>query len=259
MPRLRDVINDWKEKNARPPLRKWPCIAGDGNGVVIDPDREHYVFVRMPDSQVASAYNTTVPIAYNDLVWCGYDDINVLLFQVLGLRSAYGVAGLTPARLGIGLHGATHRYLGIDTTTIDGGQFTPGLIVPLGTMTVFLPEVYYRTAGGVIRFDAAISADLTADIPATSGHALWVNVSVNPSTFLAEYTVGAEFVVAFATDQTIFFPDPPLSNVSLGDILLRWDTTEIDQAAIDCRRRSYFIGGGATVEEALIRELIFFG
>jgi len=258
MSSLKAVVRDWKVRNVRPPLRKWPALAGDGTGVVSVPNRTHYINARMPDGQVAEAYNASIPVANDDSLWVGYDDVNTTLFQVLGLRAVYGEAGLTPARLGLPLHGDTHRDGSIDTTPIDGGQFTPGLVVPLGTMAVFLPETwYYKTATTIIRYDAQNSDDLTAYIPATAGTALWVNISINPSTNLAVYTVGSAFDVAFTQDQTVFFPTPPSRHIILGDILLRWDTTAIEQ--IDCRRRSYFIGGGAGGgEEALTREIIWF-
>lgn len=129
--KVRSVFNKYQKiPNSKPGL------LGNGAGVVDDPSRTGYVFVRIAGSPPISVVNKRCA-SINDLsVWVGYDPLEPSVLQILSVRSIQrGSGGVGVGQsLQVGKHGDTHSWEGRDPAYSDIRLLMPFRPQANGTM-----------------------------------------------------------------------------------------------------------------------------
>lgn len=161
---------------------------GDGNGVVVVPDRNNFVWVTMSDGMVTQAYNSTVPPILNLPVVCGYDPRQKKgkLLCVLTVRNIDRVTQASTTQPLLTKHHASHEYLntndGTDVVWVELRQFVPlrpSIVAPYGIKikrAVLQINGTWKQVGGV-------TVSLNNYIPTTQ------NPNLSGSQILSRYTV----------------------------------------------------------------------
>lgn len=178
-----------------------PAQLGDGGGVVDVPGMSYHVYARVAGGAAQAVYNDRVPPINNLLVDVGNTIEDPRKFQVLGARSYNpGGVGSTP-QTG---YAPAIRYEwmapggGQDPLHVQLRQYMPLRHGPSSGMTIQLqPGLVYTPSGSVVNV-ASQTASMTAHIPATTGKAALVLITVNTSGTLVA-TKGTEYTL---TDKT---------------------------------------------------------
>jgi len=165
-------------------LYRLPGVMGDGNGNLYHPTLNGYVYCKVANA-VMPILNTRVPSALGLRVWVGYPAEEPGQFQILSTRTdaPAGVGG--NVTLG---YAPAKRYEWLAT---GGGQdplhvhlraFSP-LKIGVSSTGGLNVNLYfgYIFSGGVYTYVAQQDIDMTSHIPATSGKAALVLVTINTS------------------------------------------------------------------------------
>lgn len=122
-------------------LASKPGILGNGAGIVDDPKRTGYSFVRIAGAPAISVINKRCASIDGLYVWVGYDPVEPDILQVLSIRGIQknGISGIGTA-LGVAKHGVTHQWMNRDTSWIHLRQMIPFRPTPAGGMMLKIGE-----------------------------------------------------------------------------------------------------------------------
>lgn len=160
--KIQSVLHKYsKIPNARPGL------LGNGVGIVADPSRVGYVYVRIGNNPAISVINKTTAYVNNLSVWVGRNEIEPNIIQILGVRSIERqFEDHLDVSTQVGKHGNTHNWSDRDPVFIEGRQIMPYRPTSNGTMNVafargvsFLNNTWVGISGQ--------SIDMTSYVPAT--------------------------------------------------------------------------------------------
>lgn len=240
-------------------------VIGNEAGTVNVPALPGFVWVKIGSAPAIPVLNKRVAATNGMPVYVGFDPVEPHLYQVLG--SAVGsneMGAMNPSGNSntgmVGPHGPTHGFLGGDPTFIDKRQILPGRIGPAvpGTYTTgdavleIWPDVIPNNTGtGVIQLAAQV-IDLTSRIPATTGYACYVCVSVD-TTGAVNLTNGT--ATPGETPDLATLPAVPTSQYLCGWVRLRNGMTYIadgeDTDILDPRTMQTVVGGGVGLGNVL--------
>lgn len=242
------------EARFKPAKRTFLARLGHPDGSTIKvAGRPNFIYARLlSNSQVIQVLNMRAPLRYNLPVVLGYTDSLPEQLQVLDIYLPAAADGLTSEYSMVKAHGATHTWDGGDEVWVNQAQVMIGLPRSTGTFGLAIDQfAYLDNLSAVTLFDDYTSADpLSALVPATSGNAVWVAVTLDQTDGGIDYTAGSEWLYP-DPDPTQYFPALPVGGIPLADILLIAGDTAITQDRIDGRRRlfvgnPYAGGSGAT-------------
>lgn len=213
-------------------LDKQPGILGDGQGRVTVAGLPNFVYVSIGDKALPVFNNRVIPQA-GVKVWVGYSDEEPTLYQVLSTRSDApsqandgGFTGYAPAK----------RYEWLAT---NGGQdplhvhnraisFLKLGVSAQGGMYVNVFRGFIWTGTVYQHIDSA-DTDLTSYIPATSGKAAFVLVTISTAGTIT-FTDGADVDIALL-DVDADIPAPPADTAFVcGAVRVYNGQTEVREA-----------------------------
>jgi len=204
-------------------------VLGNLSGVVLVPNKNNFVYVRLQDNRVTSVFNTRVPPTYGTPVVIGIDPLDPGLPQVLSIRSSLNDAsgtlltgsGYAPAK--------RYRWMadggGQDPLFAESRQIMPLRMYSSGGMNIDVyPGLLYTLVETWVQVSHQ-TVDLTAYIPVTAASALFVLISLdNTGTIIT--TVGSE--VLYANLSLTDIPEvPDNATIVLGAVRLYTGQTNI--------------------------------
>lgn len=190
-------------------LPRYPAVIGDGYGNVFFGSSRSAVYVRI-GNQLSTAICTRVQATDGLAVWVGYANEEQTLYQVLSLRTidaanANNAGGYAPAN--------RYRYLakggGQDPLWLELRAWLPlrvGMTSPASTsVSVYEGNVW---SGTEFLFVASQDVDLSSHIPATSGKAAWVLLTVDNTGAIVD-TKGSEVDIEDLSGSADVFENAP--------------------------------------------------
>ena len=213
-----------------------PALMGDGLGNVAVSGRDGFVYIRVgSELVVGQAYNNRVPNRENLPIIVGYSSDQPALFQVLSIREVYAGADsghdMIPQ---VVAHHNSHELGnadgGDDVVYVQKQQILPLLAYETdpASMYINVASDWYPWQSGFKFFAGATSADLSGYVPATSGQARYLLVSVDGATNILQYTEGDTWSLYLPpADLSSLVPDAPAGSVPVVAIYLPYGTTAL--------------------------------
>jgi hypothetical protein len=159
---------------------------GDAQGRIAVPGKENYVYVRTVNGELypLGVFNDVVNLTWNMPVWVGYSAYNRSNLRIVAPRDVFD----TPTASGVREHGKTHEYGGSDQVNVWASAFMPWKIVPVGGLLINIYAVPYQFDSAYYVPPKAVTLNLTAHLPATSG-SRWCLVCVGSDVTGAYFTL----------------------------------------------------------------------
>jgi hypothetical protein len=235
---------------------------GKRDGTIEVPGLSGYVYIRMANGEVLSAFNQRVPNIFNLPIYFGYDPAAPKLFQVLSIRPVF----VTQPNQDVSLPEIpdhNHTWPARLTTWVRGEQFLPGLVQAKGGMTVCIYPFYLRKLDGTHIYVPYTELDLTSYVPAEGSIAILIAVD-NDGDFVITSSASVASIEA-VTEALI----PVSDDYSLAGVRMSFGMSSIRQEEFyndifDLRFGRHVIGGATWGKitgniEAQIDLLVFSG
>lgn len=148
---------------------------GKKDGTIEVPGLSGYVYIRMANGEVLTAFNQRVPNIFNLPIYFGYDPAAPKLFQVLSIRPVFVTQPNQDTSLPE-IPDHDHTWPARLTTWVRGEQFLPGLVQAKGGMIVCVYPFYLRKLDGTHVYVPYTELDLTSYIPLEGSVAVLIAV-----------------------------------------------------------------------------------
>ncbi len=214
---------------------------GKSDGTVEVPGLSGYVYIRMVNGEVLTAFNQRVPNIFDLPVYFGYDPAAPKLFQVLSIRPVFVTQPNQDTSLPE-IPDHSHTWPARLTTWVRGEQFLPGLVQAKGGMIVCVYPFYLRKLDGTHIYVPYTELDLTSYIPLDGSVAVLVAVDDDGDFVI---TSSASVASVEAVDESII---PISEDYSLAGVRLSFGVSSIRQEEFyndifDLRFGRHVIGG----------------
>lgn len=253
-----------KEKLKRYQTRSvtYSGFIGKKDGTIDVPGLSGYVYIRMANGEVLTAFNQRVPNIFNLPIYFGYDPAAPKLFQVLSIRPVFVTQPNQDTSLPE-IPDHKHTWPARLTTWIRGEQFLPGLVQAKGGMTVCIYPFYLRKLNGTHVYIPYTELDLTSYIPLEGSVAILIAVDDNGDFVI---TSSASVASVEAVTEALI---PVSDDYSLAGVRMSFGISSIRQEEFyndifDLRFGRHVIGGATWGKingniEAQIDLLVFSG
>lgn len=195
---------------------------GKSDGTVEASGMSGYVYIRMVNGEVLTAFNQRVPNIFNLPVYFGYDPAAPKLFQVLSIRPVF----VTQPNQDVSLPEIpdhNHTWPARLTTWVRGEQFLPGLVQAKGGMIVCVYPFYLRKLDGTYIYVPYTELDLTSYIPLDGSVSILIAVDDDGDFVI---TSSASVASVEAVDESII---PISDDYSLAGVRLSFGVSSIRQ------------------------------
>lgn len=214
---------------------------GKRDGTIEVPGLSSYVYIRMANGEVLTAFNQRVPNIFNLPVYFGYDPAAPKLFQVLSIRPVFTTQSNQDRALPE-IPDHDHTWPARLTTWVRGEQFLPGLVQAKGGMIVCIYPFYLRKMDGTYIYIPYTELDLTSYIPTEGFTAVLIAVD-NEGNFVLTSSASVSSIDA-VTEELI----PVSDDFSLAAVRMAFGMSSIRQEEyyndiFDLRFGRHVIGG----------------
>jgi len=173
---LQTITNKLKQYQTRSVT--YSGFLGKKDGTIEVPGLNGYVYIRMANGEVLTAFNQRVPNIFNLPIYFGYDPAAPKLFQVLSIRPVFVTQPNQDTSLSE-IPDHNHTWPARLTTWVRGEQFLPGLVQAKGGMIVCVYPFYLRKLDGTKKYVPYTELDLTSSIPLEGSVAVLIAVDDN--------------------------------------------------------------------------------
>lgn len=214
---------------------------GKRDGTIEVPELSGYVYIRMANGEVLTAFNQRVPNIFNLPIYFGYDPAAPKLFQVLSIRPVF-INQPNQGEAVPEIPDHDHTWPARLTTWVRGEQFMPGLVQAKGGMIVCVYPFYLRKLDGTHVYIPYTELDLTSYVPLEGSVAVLIAVD-NDGEFVL--TSSASVASIEAVDESII---PVSDDYSLAGVRMSFGMSSIRQEEFyndifDLRFGRHVIGG----------------
>jgi hypothetical protein len=223
---------------------------GNGTGAVTVPGKPNYIYVRrLGRGLIEECLNNKAAARDGLPIIAGYSHESPEILQVLEVDwpSFAAPGNYSYIQHHHDAHELHNDRGGDDVVWVQSQQILPLLVYPTDptTMTVNIFGGWYPWVSGWHYFEAVLSADLTAHVPALPAEARYVLISIDGATELLQYTAGATFPIFLPpADAENMIPTPLAGSIPIGAVYLPFGTATLDwDNVFDMRLFNQPVGG----------------